>query len=373
MLTDSMRNDRERVRLGLSQAPIDEFTTALRQTPREEWVSLVRHDQADRWQSGQCVAIEEYLRRCPELATHEEDTLVLIVGEMLHRRKLGQEVHLKEYQERFPQLANPLRLQFELDRLWTETDADAVRSIVCPVCRNAIEHVDTTSATAACSVCGSSFLLTRETQSSSTLAEHRVLGKYELLELVGVGTFGTVYKARDTELGRVVAVKVPRAAAPWESDDPERFEREARSVASLQHPSIVAIYEIGGMDQNPYLVTEYVHGVTLAELMSSRRPTPREAAHWLSEVADALHYAHEMGVIHRDVKPANIMLDEKGRPRLMDFGLAKRHDAGEVTMTLDGQVIGTPAYMSPEQREASPIRSTVAATSTVWVSSCISC
>jgi WD40 repeat protein len=96
------------------------------------------------------------------------------------------------------------------------------------------------------------------------------------------------------------------------------------------------------------LVSEFVHGTTLADCLSSRRPAPREAAEIVATLADALHYAHEMGVVHRDVKPANIMLDEKGTPRLMDFGLARR-DAADVTMTIDGQVLGTPAYMSPEQ------------------------
>ena len=88
--------------------------------------------------------------------------------------------------------------------------------------------------------------------------------------------------------------------------------------------------------------------MTLADLLTARRPPPREAAELVAAVADALHYAHEQGVVHRDVKPSNIMLDDEGRPHLMDFGLAKR-DAGEITMTLDGQVLGTPAYMSPEQ------------------------
>ncbi len=112
--------------------------------------------------------------------------------------------------------------------------------------------------------------------------------------------------------------------------------------------AIVSVYEIGQSEQAPYLVSEFVQGATLADLLSSRRPAPREAAELVAAVADALHYAHEMGVVHRDVKPANIMLDEMGAPRLMDFGLARR-DAGDVTITIDGQVLGTPAYMSPEQ------------------------
>jgi WD40 repeat protein/tRNA A-37 threonylcarbamoyl transferase component Bud32 len=176
----------------------------------------------------------------------------------------------------------------------------------------------------------------------------RRLGRYELVDLVGAGAYGTVYKARDPELDRIVAVKVPRAGQVTGSGDMERFLREARSAARLRHPSIVSIHEVGQEAAVPYLVSEFVDGVSLADLLSTRRPAPREAAELVAAVADALQYAHDMGVVHRDIKPANIMLDTHGKPRLMDFGLAKR-DAGDATMTIDGQILGTPAYMSPEQ------------------------
>jgi WD40 repeat protein/tetratricopeptide (TPR) repeat protein/tRNA A-37 threonylcarbamoyl transferase component Bud32 len=207
------------------------------------------------------------------------------------------------------------------------------------------------------------------------------------LDLVGVGAFGTVYKARDPELDRTVAIKVPRAGNLGSSGDADRFLREARSVAQLRHPSIVPVYETGQSDGQPYLVSEFVEGVTLADLLTAHRPTFRESAQLVASLADALHYAHQQGVIHRDVKPSNVMLEkirtaenaesterkskEKSASsssissssvssafsavkssfsavRLMDFGLAKR-EAGEITMTMDGQVLGTPAYMSPEQ------------------------
>ena len=174
------------------------------------------------------------------------------------------------------------------------------------------------------------------------------LGGYELLGIVGSGSFGAVYKARDPELDRIVAIKIPRAGKLTSDADLQRFLREARSVAQLRHPSIVSVHNIDHAEQTPFLVSEFVAGRSLADLLTSTRPPPREAAELVATVADALHYAHEMGVIHRDVKPANIMLDEKGAPRLMDFGLARR-DAGDATMTIDGQVLGTPAYMSPEQ------------------------
>jgi WD40 repeat protein/tRNA A-37 threonylcarbamoyl transferase component Bud32 len=176
----------------------------------------------------------------------------------------------------------------------------------------------------------------------------RRLGRYELVDIVGVGAYGTVYQARDPELDRLVAIKIPRAGDVTSAADMERFVREARSAARLQHPSIVSIHEVGQEAAVPYLVREFVAGVSLADLLYTKRPAPREAAELVAAVADALQYAHDMGVVHRDIKPANIMLDAHGKPRLMDFGLAKR-ETGDATMTIDGQILGTPAYMSPEQ------------------------
>jgi WD40 repeat protein/tRNA A-37 threonylcarbamoyl transferase component Bud32 len=222
--------------------------------------------------------------------------------------------------------------------------------LTCPHCHNALNVGDgPPPAEAVCATCGSCVRLEPgATTDWGPRDGARTLGKYELLDLVGVGAFGTVYKARDPELNRVVAIKVPRAGNLAGRADLDRFLREARSVAQLRHPAIVPVYEVGQAERLPYLVSEFVQGVTLDDVLSARRPAPREAARLAAEVADALQYAHEMGVVHRDVKPGNIMVDERGAPRLMDFGLAKR-EAGDVTMTVEGQVLGTPAYMSPEQ------------------------
>src|SRR5229473_632167 len=173
--------------------------------------------------------------------------------------------------------------------------------ILCPHCRNPIEIVRLSPREEiVCPSCGSSFRL----ESGSTATWERMagqkLGKYELLDTVGQGAFGTVYKARDTELDRVVAIKVPRAgnlAGPQELD---RFLREARSVAQLRHPAIVPVHDVGQADGVPYLVSDFVQGVTLADRLSARRPGFREAAELVAAVADALQYAHDQGVVHRD-------------------------------------------------------------------------
>jgi WD40 repeat protein/tRNA A-37 threonylcarbamoyl transferase component Bud32 len=221
--------------------------------------------------------------------------------------------------------------------------------ILCPHCHNPIEVVKLTPREEiACPACGSTFRLEGGATTGSEESAGRKVGKFDLIETVGHGAFGTVYKARDPELDRVVAIKVPRTgnlAGPQELD---RFLREARSVAQLRHPSIVSVHEVGQQDGVPYLVSDFVRGVTLADVLSARRPGFREAAELVAAVADALQYAHERGVVHRDVKPSNIMIGEDGTPFVMDFGLAKR-EAGEITMTVEGQVLGTPAYMPPEQ------------------------
>jgi serine/threonine protein kinase len=177
----------------------------------------------------------------------------------------------------------------------------------------------------------------------------RRLGKFELLEELGLGSFGQVFRARDTELGRTVAIKLLRAGRLASREEVDRFLREARSAAQLKHPGLVALYETGQTAEGVfYLVEEFVPGETLTARLKAGRFDFRQAAEMLAEVGDALDYAHRHGVIHRDVKPSNIQLDTEGRPHLMDFGLAKS-DADDSSMTLEGQFLGTPAYVSPEQ------------------------
>jgi WD40 repeat protein/tRNA A-37 threonylcarbamoyl transferase component Bud32 len=221
--------------------------------------------------------------------------------------------------------------------------------LLCPHCHNPIELVKLTPhEELACPACGSTFRLEGGATAGPENRAGGKVGRFDLIETVGQGGFGTVYKARDPELDRVIALKVPRAGNLAGPEELDRFLREARSVARLRHPSIVSVHEVGQHGGVPYLVSDFVQGVTLADRLSARLPSFREAAELLAAVADALHYAHEQGVVHRDVKPSNIMIGEDGRPCVMDFGLAKR-DAGEITMTVEGQVLGTPAYMSPEQ------------------------
>ena len=198
-----------------------------------------------------------------------------------------------------------------------------------------------------CPSCDSRFSLVGDQTATAPRGIAATIGRFELLDQVGIGAFGSVWKARDPELDRLVAVKVPRKQQ-LSAADVEQFLREARSAAQLKHPGIVSVHEVGRDDDRIYIVSDFVEGVTLADRLSAGHPSVRESAELCLQVAEALDHAHEQGVIHRDLKPSNIMLDDSGRPHVMDFGLAKR-EAAEVTMTIDGRILGTPAYMSPEQ------------------------
>ena len=221
--------------------------------------------------------------------------------------------------------------------------------IRCPHCHHRIKILSDQAFTElVCDSCGSDFsLLAGDDISTIQTVESHSVGQFELISKLGMGHFGTVWRARDNELDRDVAIKIPRA----EQIGPQHgalFLREARAVAQLKHPNIVPIYEIGRDRDTFYIVSALIEGVSLADFLTGQGLTLRESAELCAQVADALHHAHQSGVVHRDLKPSNIMIDKDGEPHVMDFGLAKR-DAGETTMTIEGKILGTPAYMPPEQ------------------------
>jgi serine/threonine-protein kinase len=188
------------------------------------------------------------------------------------------------------------------------------------------------------------------------------LGDYELLEEIGRGGMGVVYRARQTRLDREVALKVLLRNA-GSSVDEARFRAEAEAAARLDHPRIVAIYEAGEAEGWRYLAMKLIRGCTLARRLAESPVPHREAARIVMEAAFAIEYAHRQGVVHRDLKPANILLDDAGAAYVSDFGLAKQDSHGE-SLTTTGAILGTPLYMSPEQ--AAPGRRKVGPASDVF-------
>src|ERR1700693_2411475 len=187
-----------------------------------------------------------------------------------------------------------------------------------------------------------------------TLAAGARLGPYEILAPIGAGGMGEVYKARDTRLGRDVALKVLPAAVANHPDRRPRFETEARTVGALNHPGIVTLHDSGSENGVAYLVTEFINGVSLRQ---SRPEGLRRQLDITAQIAEALAAAHAAGVTHRDLKPGNIMVTRDGRAKILDFGLARQsqqtpsQDSETLTagVTSPGAVMGTIGYMSPEQ------------------------
>jgi serine/threonine protein kinase len=238
----------------------------------------------------------------------------LLLVDVEYRTARGDSVAAREYKNRFPEHSEVIELALrELRQIVDSTDRSAL-----------------------------------QTFGGERLADRpEAIGRFQVVKLVGKGGFGSVFQAYDTTLDRTVAIKVPHSRH-FTVEEEKRFLREGRSAARLRHPGIVPVYEIGRENGVPYIVSELIDGITLDEWRHHARPTFRETGELVAQIADALDYAHRQGVVHRDVKPSNIIIDDSGQPYLTDFGLA-RCDGADVTLTLDGQILGTPAYMSPEQ------------------------
>lgn len=179
----------------------------------------------------------------------------------------------------------------------------------------------------------------------------RYFGNYEVLGLIARGGMGVVYKVRQTNLNRIVALKTLLAGQLASLEEVQRFHTEAEAAARLDHPNIVPIYEVGEQNKIHFFSMGYIEGESLAQRLTRGPFAPRQAAELMEIIAGAVHYAHGKGVIHRDLKPANVLIDAGGQPRITDFGLARQVDS-ERSLTGTGQVLGTPGYLAPEQATA---------------------
>ena len=271
------------------------------------------------WRAGTHPLIEEHLEQVePELrsALLEE----LVAQEVDLRRAAGDKITTQEYLDRFP------------------TQSQAVYRGYAMAPQRAPELQDTL-------LPGSLDDVSRATAADTKV---RYFGDYELLNEVARGGMGVVYKARQVSLNRIVALKMILAGQLAGEEDVRRFHAEAEAAANLDHPGIVPIYEIGEHNGQHYFSMGFMDGESLAQRIRERPLPPREAAEIVRKVAQAIAYAHEQGVIHRDLKPGNVLIDKSGEPKVTDFGLAKRIEGGG-DLTATGQILGTPSYMPPEQ------------------------
>jgi serine/threonine-protein kinase len=199
----------------------------------------------------------------------------------------------------------------------------------------------------------------RDTQRAGVIRVTPSFDGYELLDELGRGGMGVVYRAHQKDLDRIVALKIVLGGSAATRADLARFRAEAETAARLSHPNIVPVYDVGEHDGLPYFTMRFIHGTTLAQRLADGPMPAREAAHLLQPIARAIAHAHDHGVLHRDLKPSNILIDDEGRPYVSDFGLAKRFvdepsGAADATrllrpITQTGAILGTPSYMSPEQ------------------------
>jgi len=285
---------------------------------------LIQCHQARAWERGERPLVERYLEHCPSVAADPVGLVDVIYAEMCLAEEFGEAVDLQAYQVRFPQVAT------ELERQWFVHFRLADLELSSTDCDPAVSQTSVADSR------------------PTTVATPSIVPGVELVELLGRGGMGVVYRGRQPALNRDVAVKFLSDAAMADSRQRQRFQLEAEAIARLRHQHIVQLYDSGIADGRPYLVMEYVSGSTLAHWQQSSRRTPRAAAELVAQLADAMQVAHKAGIVHRDLKPANVLIDQQGEPRIADFGLTKMM-TNEIGISSNGEILGTPAYMAPEQ------------------------
>lgn len=284
-------------------------------------------DQRHRWQTDQPLKVEDYLSHFPDLADDQHFKLSMALGEFQARLTKEPGPDIEEFASRFTDIGESLRSKLSALASASELTLVGTMQEKLPA-QVELEELNETSLTQS---------IVQETRS----------GRYRPERVLGQGGFGRVYLAFDQELRRQVAVKVPTAKRFKKPEDAAVYLAEARTVASLDHQNIVPVYDVGRTDEGSiYVVSKFIDGLTLKERLKQDPPTFAESAVLLATVAQGLHHAHQRRIVHRDVKPGNILLeDSTGTAYIADFGLAIR----EEDYLRDSRIAGTPDYMSPEQ------------------------
>jgi len=300
---------------------------------------LVRVDIVKQWQSGAKVRIDAYLKRFPELGTAETVAPELIVAEVEARKLAGKRMSGKELLERFPQQAQAVR---QLVSGSSQTASGISR-----------QSAPTIAGRETVSVAPGETFPRSPGGLRGKLAPGSQFGpgdRYRIVRQLGGGGMGAVYLATDSSLGnRKVAIKVPHFSPADGPEMLERFQREAALLATISHPNLGIVYDVNECDGVNFLVMEYISGMSLADYSEKHPLTPDKAVWVVRKIAQALQAAHAKGVVHRDLKPDNIMLARDGQPKVIDFGLAVNVEGGGTRATQSGMTMGTPEYMPLEQ------------------------
>ncbi len=309
----------------------------------DQLLAVLLVDQQRRWKTENPLRVEDYLAGLPTLNGKAEWTQKLVIGEFDARRNAGRPVSEQEIHHRFPDLIGALLPILKRAEAGVPAENLAVVSSESMDANNGPELAPLMPTQLGEAGAGS--LIATYISGNEIGVQKR--GRYRLDRVIGEGAFGRVYLGFDEELQRQVAVKVPTKARFRKSEDADAYLAEARTVAGLDHPHIVPVYDMGRTtDGSIYVVSKFIEGSTLEEQINAGGYSDRESVQTLIMVALALQHAHERRLVHRDVKPANILLDSKSHaPYVADFGLAIR----EEDYLKENVVAGTPAYMSPEQ------------------------
>ncbi|MFP6618436.1 MAG: serine/threonine-protein kinase, partial [Pirellulaceae bacterium] len=292
------------------------------------------------WQSGQDPSLAAALE---QVTDSDQASLLsdLLPIELRYRLARGEQLKMSQYQQQLPEHAEAIREVFlRLQNAANDTLANKQQAQFHATMRMG-KLQDLEASTLQPGTSESQVLVSLEEIGSE-------FGDYELLDEIGRGGMGVVYRARQKSLDREVAVKMILAGGLADEESIARFYAEAQAVGRLRHPNIVQVYEVGQHKGHHFFSMDYIQGQSLSEVMRSRPVTAKEAAAYVRTIAEAVHSAHEAGIIHRDLKPANILTDDTAQPLITDFGLAKRteDDSG---LTRTGKIMGTPSYMPPEQ------------------------
>jgi predicted Ser/Thr protein kinase len=296
-------------------------------------------------ESGHSDAVEVLLAEVLELGSNEQLLVDGIYAEFCAREKLGLTPELSHYLNRFPQLSEPIRSLFESHASIAHQDSTQFPST------DPNRTADTAPIQVPARPNGSPSAVEAETYVPAARSHLNIVGRienYEIVEEIARGGMGVVYKAIDGQLDRIVALKTIKSGELANAEQVRRFQLEAKAAAQLDHPGIVPVYEVGQHGNQHFLTMAHIEGKSLWQRVKEQPLKPELAARMMQQVAEAIQHAHSKGIIHRDVKPQNILVTKSGQPKVTDFGLAKRQER-DSSLTATGQVLGTPSFMPPEQ------------------------
>ncbi|HQX51247.1 MAG TPA: protein kinase [Planctomycetaceae bacterium] len=355
-LTDWLADCDMNWQVGRVEAQLDTLPADLQVVRSVALAELVKIDIEHCWQSKIEASLESYLEIFPYLGSAETVAPDLVLSEWEARQRQGSNPSFDEFSRRFPNQAN---LLWPLRRRTDSTDISDEQRDTSKINNANVESLVEFSAgwlanrqkaeliNGDAETISGEFNVCPENDADQDLPAS--FGRYRIVRKLGHGGMGEVYLAEDAQLHRQVALKVPYFDRRSEVEVLERFDREARAVAKLDHPNICRVHDVGEVDGRRFMVMEFIDGQSLRVVIQSERLTDDAAIRLVQQVAGALGSAHMKNIIHRDLKPANIMLTSDGQPKVTDFGLARRIGIDDPKLTQSGMMIGTPAYMPPEQ------------------------